>query len=570
MSGVLAALRRHFRWVAIFSALANVLYLAPTLYMLQVYDRVVPTRGDLTLGFLTLVLLFALATLSLLELVRSRLLVRASIRLDRHLAGALIAATLARPNGIAGRTSRQPIREGDLLRQTLTGPAIFALFDAPWSPVYIAVCICIHPTIGALAVAGSSAILAVAWYGDRTTRQPLTRANIAANRSYASQEQSIAGAETIRALGMQDARVRLHLAEREEMLAYQAQASFAAGRQTAISRFLRNMLQSGALGLGALLAIDGKISAGAISASSFLLGRAVAPIDQIVANWRSIVQARAAYAEIAQWLDATPRHRPAIHLPRPAGRVDIEQAGVFDRASDRAILSNLSFAIAAGEMVAITGASGAGKSAVARLVAGAIACDVGRVRIDGAERAQWDDDALAAHIGYLPQKVTLFAGTIRDNIARFSAAGVDEDIDASVIAAARDCGVHGMILRLPAGYDTVLGADGAGLSMGQAQRIALARALFREPSILILDEPNAHLDADGAAQLMHALVRAKARGAAILLTAHRAGVLAPADRIMVLAGGRIQAIGPREEMLKTLTRPHQDAARRQVVVERTG
>ncbi len=566
MRRLIKLVQRHFIWAALFGAFANLLYLAPTIYMLQVYDRVVPTRGDLTLGFLTVVLVFALATLSLLEFIRSRILVRASIRLDRQLAATLIAATLAQHRPIAGRTSRQPVRESDLLRQTLTGPAIFALFDAPWTPIYIAVCALIHPAIGGLALAGSVMILVIAWRSDRTTRPPLTQANAAANMAYASQDQSLAGAEAIRALGMQRARTRLHLAEREEMLAYQVQASFAAARQTAASRFLRNVLQSGALGLGALLAIDGRISGGAIFAASFLLGRAVAPVDQIVANWRTIVQARAAYVEIMRWLDAAPGDRPTIRLQRPAGRIDVEKAGVFDHAGDRAILSNISFAIGPGEMVAVTGASGAGKSTLARLVAGAIPCSVGRVRIDGAERTQWDDDTLAAHVGYLPQQVTLFAGTIRDNISRFSAAYGDETVDAAVIAAARDCGVHDMILRLPQGYDTVLGTGGTGVSTGHAQRIALARALFREPTILILDEPNAHLDSEGEAHLVRALVRAKARGAAILATTHRAGVITPADRIMVLGGGRIQAIGPREEVLRTLTRPSPPSTPQQSVM----
>jgi len=553
---MIAVVRRHFLWAALFSALANLLFLAPTLYMLQIYDRVVPTRGGTTLAFLTLALLLAYATLSLLEYIRSRILVRASIGLDRRLARTLIAATLRQqPADRAGRRSRQPIRECDQLRQTLTGPAMFALFDAPWTPIYILVCALIHPLIGLMALLGSLVLVAVAWTSDRATRQPLFRANAAANLSYSSQEQTMQGAEAVRALGMQGAMVRRHLAEREDMLAWQAEASFAASSRMAASRFLRNMLQSGALGLGALLAIDGQISGGAIFASSFLLGRAVAPVDQLVGSWRSIIAARASHGEIMAWIDGALDDVPQTGLPRPKGRVDVERVTIEDPHSQRLILNNLSFAIGPGEMVAVIGASGAGKSTLVRLVAGAIACDQGEIRIDGAERSQWDGDALAVHVGYMPQQLSLFAGSIRDNIARFADPDMDDRIDADVIAAAQACGAHEMVLRLPQGYDTMLGWGGMGLSMGQTQRIALARALFRDPAVLILDEPNAHLDSDGEAQLVAALVKAKARGAAIMVTAHRTGLLGPADRILVLDNGRMRMSGPRDQVLGALTRP---------------
>lgn len=552
---MIEVVKRHFLWAALFSALANLLFLAPTLYMLQVYDRVVPTRGGTTLAFLTLVLLFAYATLSLLEYIRSRILVRASVGLDRRLARTLIAATLRQQPAERGRKSRQPIRECDQLRQTLTGPAMFALFDAPWTPIYIIVCALIHPLIGLMALLGSLMLVAVAWTSDRATRQPLLRANAAANLSYSSQEQTMQGAEAVRALGMQNAMVRRHLAEREDMLAWQADASFAASSRMGISRFLRNALQSGALGLGALLAIDGQISGGAIFASSFLLGRAVAPVDQLVGSWRSFVAARGSYAEITAWLDGAMDDGPQTSLPRPKGRVDVERVSIEDPHSTRMILNNLSFTIAPGEMVAVIGASGAGKSTLARLVAGAIACDEGEIRIDGAERSQWDGDALAVHVGYMPQQLSLFAGSIRENIARFADPESDERIDADVIAAAQLCGVHEMILRLPQGYDTMLGWGGMGLSMGQTQRIALARALFRDPAVLILDEPNAHLDSDGEAQLIATLAKAKARGAAIMVTAHRTGLLGPADRILVLDNGRMRMSGPRDQVLGALTKP---------------
>lgn len=563
MNRLLQAVRQHLLWVALFSALANLLFLAPTIYMLQIYDRVVPTRGNLTLLFLTAVLLFALATLSGLDFIRSRLLVRAGIRLDRQMAARLIEATLAPSDGRAQRLSRQPIRECDMLRQALTGPAIFAIFDAPWSPIYIAMCALVHPLIGGLALAGTVAILIIAWRSDVSTREPLLQANRAANLSYASQDDSRAGAEAIRALGMTGAMVGRHLKEREHMLALQARASFAAGRQAALSRFLRNSLQSGALGLGALLAIDGQISGGAIFASSFLLGRAIAPADQLVASWRTIIQARGAYAAITGWMEVEPFDSRPIVLDPPTGRMAIEHVTVANPGADRAILTDVSFAVAPGEMLAITGPSGAGKSTLARVIAGARDCDHGVVRFDGAERAHWNPQQLGRHVGYLPQDILLFAGSIRDNIARYADPG--EEADAAVIKAAIACGVHDMILRMPHGYGTMLGPAGSGLSMGQAQRIALARAWFGDPAVLVLDEPNAHLDAEGETRLVQALAEARQRGAAILVTAHRKGVLAPADRILILNDGRLAQVGARDAMLRRLTRPSPPAAQGQKV-----
>lgn len=559
MRAVLNAVRAHVMWAALFSALANLLFLAPTLYMLQVYDRVVPTRGATTLGFLTIVVLMAFATLSLLEYVRSRIMVRASIALDRRFARTLIAAALRQPPAATGQHRRQqPIRECDQLRQALTGPVMNALFDVPWTPIYIIVCTIIHPWIGLLALVGSVVLLVIAWASERVIYSPLAQANAAASLSYASLDQSMRGMETIRALGMRSPMVRRHLAERADMLKWQANASFAAGRWVMVSRFLRNALQSGALGLGALLAIDGQISGGAIFASSFLLGRALSPIDQLVGQWRSFVQARESYAEIKIWLEGEFDPAPRTALPAPTGRVDAQNISVHDRQSDRLIINNVSFTIAPGELVAVIGPSGAGKSTLARLTAGAIGISRGTIRIDGADYAQWDDEALSAHIGYMPQQPSLFAGTIRDNIARFAfeegSAAADRDrIDAEVIAAARLCGVHEMILGLPRGYETMLEWGGTGLSMGQAQRIALARALFRDPALLILDEPNAHLDSDGEARLIDALRQAKARGAAIMVTAHRTSLLAPADRILVLDRGRMRMNGPRDKVLNALT-----------------
>jgi ATP-binding cassette subfamily C protein len=554
LAAALRACRRHFIAVAVFSALLNLLFLVPMLYMLQVYDRVIPTRGGLTLFFLTLVLLFGLITLALLDFVRSRLLVRASIRLDRQLAGVLLDTSLARRDKTFDAVARQAMREFDTLRQALTGPAIIALCDAPWSPIYILVCLLIHPFIGLLVLFGAALLAFVAVRNQQETGDPLQRAHEAASRAYASQEQVLAGAENVRALGMREAMVRRHLAERDSMMTEQTAASFASSRYITVSKFLRLSLQSLALGLGAWLAINNSISAGAVFAASFLGGRALQPIEQILSTWRSIAQARTAYDKLNSLLGAREAEITLTQLPPPAGRVDVKQMWVANAAGDGAVLSNVSFQLQPGEVIAVVGPSGAGKSTLLRMLAGAGRPDRGIIRIDHANMLDWDPERLAPFIGFLPQDVSLFAGTVKENIARFqdgSDGGISE-IDAKAIAAAKACHAHELILGLPNGYDSMLGWGGRGLSAGQAQRIGLARALYGEPPIILLDEPNAHLDATGEGQLLETLVALKARKAGVMIVAHRMGVLSAADKILVLRDGQVEAFGARDEIIARL------------------
>lgn len=553
VAGALRACRRHFVAVAVFSALLNLLFLVPMLYMLQVYDRVIPTRGHLTLFFLTLVLVFGLTTLALLDFVRARLLVRASIRLDRQLAGVLLDTSLARRDRTFDAVARQSMREFDTLRQALTGPAIVALCDAPWSPIYILICFVIHPLIGLLVLVGAAILAAVAVRNSTATSGPIQSAHDAAARAYASQEQVLAGAENVRALGMRRAMVRRHLAERDAMLTLQSGASFAGSRYVTISKFLRLALQSLALGLGAWLAIGNSISGGAVFAASFLAGRALQPIEQLLGTWRTVAQARAAYDKLNSLLEARETDTAMTQLPPPEGRMDVEQLTVLNAAGDGAILAGISFQLVPGEVVAVVGPSGAGKSTLLRMLAGAGRPDRGIIRVDHANVLDWDPERLAAYVGFLPQDVCLFAGTIKENIARFedSNAG-DEDVDAKAIAAAKACFAHELILKLPNGYDATLGWGGRGLSAGQAQRVGLARALYGDPPIILLDEPNAHLDASGEGQLVDTLVALKARQAAVLVVAHRLGVLAAVDKIMVLRDGRLEAFGSRDEIIARL------------------
>lgn len=554
IAAALQACRRHFLSAAGFSALLNLLFIAPMLYMLQIYDRVVPTQGEVTLLFLTLVVLFALITLSLLDFVRSRLLVRASVRLDRQIAGALLDTTLALRRHTGEAMRKQALREFDTLRQALTGPVILSLFDAPWSPVYILVCFVIHPAIGALALVGAAVLVLITLRNEKLTHGPLKEANEAAGRAYVSQEQSLAGAEVVRALGMRRALVRRHLQEREAMMALQTDAGLIASRYVTLSKFLRLALQSLALGLGAWLAIGNAISAGAIFASAFLIGRALAPVDQLLGAWRSVVQARDAYAKLCDLFDAREADIALTQLPAPAGRIAVEHLTVLNAARDGAILADINFAVEPGEVIAVVGPSGAGKSTLIRMLAGAGQPDRGLVRFDGADISDWDSERLAAFIGYLPQDTSLFAGTVKENIARFQnhVSNDASDIDEAAVEAARMCGAHEMILRLPGGYDSLLGWGGRGLSAGQAQRVGLARALFRSPQILLLDEPNAHLDAEGESQLVATLAELKKRNVSAVVIAHRMGVLGVVDKIMVLREGRIEAFGERDEVLGRL------------------
>ena len=554
VASALRACRRHFLAVATFSALLNLLFLVPMLYMLQIYDRVIPTRGNVTLFFLTLVLLFGLGTLALLDFVRSRLLVRASIRLDRQLAGVLLDTSLARRDRTFDAVARQAMREFDTLRQALTGPAIVALCDAPWSPIYILVCFLIHPLIGVLVLAGALVLAIVAYRNHGATSEPLQSASEAAARAYASQEQVLAGAENVRALGMRRAMVRRHLAERHSMMTLQSNASFAGSRYVTMSKFLRLMLQSTALGLGAWLAIGNSISAGAVFAASFLAGRALQPIEQLLATWRTVAQAKSAYEKLNDLLGGREAETAVTQLPPPEGRVDVEQLTVLNAAQDGAILANISFQLLPGEVVAVVGPSGAGKSTLLRMLAGAGRPDRGIIRVDHANVLDWDPERLASYIGFLPQDVSLFAGTVKENIARFQdpTEPGNEDIDSRAVAAAKACFAHELILQLPNGYDSPLGWGGRGLSAGQAQRIGLARALYGEPPIILLDEPNAHLDAAGEGQLVETLMALKARKAAVLVVAHRMGVLAAVDKILVLRDGRIEAYGARDEIISRL------------------
>jgi ATP-binding cassette subfamily C protein len=553
--------RQHFLAAAIFSFLLNLLFLAPPIYMLQVYDRVVATGGKMTLLFVTLALAVALLTLSGLDAIRSRLMVRASIRLE----GAIAPRLLRRMLSVGGAANVQAMRDLDTVRQTIASPVAAALFDAPFAPIFIIVAFLLHFWIGMLAVASIGVLMALAWRNQQATQRSIEAATQMLNQSHASQQAASVQAQTVRALGMTGAMVARQVSLRSDGLSKLVQSQFSGSRYAAASRFFRMFVQSAALGLGALLAIAGYISSGAIIAASILLGRALQPVEALIGGWSSLSGARAAMARLAEVMagpDDGDRVRTA--LPKPEGHLKVENVGLR-RPDGIPILAGISLAAEPGDIIGIVGPSGSGKSTLAKVIAGGIVPEIGTVRIDGAQRADWEQDELGRHIGYLPQEPSLFEGTIKDNISRFSRWGTNgsSDIDADTIKAAKLAGVHDLILKLPQGYDSRLGPLGAGLSAGQAQRIALARAFYGDPAILILDEPNAFLDAEGETALIEAIKGAQSRGATTLVIAHRRAILESANHMLVLEAGRPTMFGPAKEVVARLMAPQQQPAKKE-------
>jgi ATP-binding cassette subfamily C protein len=545
--------RPHLMAATLFSAVANLLLLTPAIYMMQVYDRVVPTGGLVTLAALSVVGLFALGTLSLLDWLRGRLLVRAGLQLDHELAGRVLRAAMTRPS--LSRLSRaEALRDLDTLRQGLSSSAAAGLMDAPWTPIYILVAFLLHPAVGALALASSLLMMALAWHDERRIRGPLKIAGEAAAAAYARQGHITSHAAEVRALGLADALVARQLDARADVAARQTETSFIAGNHASLLKFVRLSLQSGALALGAVLVVDGAMSGGAIFASSLLVSRALQPIEQVSAGWKTILAARSAYDRLAALFADPADERRHTHLPAPTGAITAERLTVASPDGTRVALAEASFAVAAGEIVGVVGMSGAGKSTLLATLAGATTPARGAVRLDGASTADWDPDALARHIGYLPQSFVLFPGTVKENISRFRGALGDDaaSVDAAAVAAAQAIGAHEMILRLPQGYDPPLGAGGSGLSAGLTQRIALARALYGSPRLLLLDEPTAHLDAEAQHAFRRTLTECRKSGATVLFATHSGDILAGCDKMLLLREGRVERFGPIAETVPAL------------------
>ena len=556
LAAAFRACRTHFVWAAVFSALVNLLYLAPTLYMLQVYDRVVPTGGLTTLGLITAVAVFALACLAILDWLRGRLLLRAGLRLDRMLSSRILARVVdIQARSVGQAPGSQALREFDNVRTAVSGPGALALFDAPWTPLYLGCCFLLHPAIGLLTLVGGLILFTLAWRNERDSRPRLAKAIQSIAPAYAAQESVAGQAEVVRALGMRGSSIARQIDQRRGAVAQQADAQLTGGKYSGAIKFVRLVLQSAALGLAAYLVVKGEMSAGSIIAASVLLSRAVAPVELLVGAWPGLVQARSSWNTLVELFAKTAaQDRSRTALPPPAGRLRLEGVTVRLPDTETAQLRHAVLGLEPGQTLGVIGASGSGKTTLARVIAGALVPTAGDVRLDGAEYGARDGDELARFIGYMPQSPSLFAGSIKDNISRFSSAtGLEAaEVDRTAVAAAIAAGAHEMILRLPHGYDTALGPYGAGVSAGQAQRIALARALYGDPCLLVLDEPNSNLDQEGETALMAAILGAATRGAAVVVVAHRAGVLARVDRLLVMRDGAVQLEGPREEVLARL------------------
>ena len=543
----LAAMRSALLTVAVFSGFINLLMLSPSIYMLQVYDRVLGSRNETTLLVLSAMVVGAYLFMAALEAIRGWVLVRVGARLDAQLNSRVYTAAFERNLRRPGSNTAQPIHDLNTLRQTLTGSALLAAFDAPWLPIYLVVIFLMSPALGWFALGGALVLLVLAVLNERLSKPRLDEAQKYSLQSQQALTNNLRNAEVIEAMGMlPQIRERWYGLHRQQ-LQTQANASDLAAVLGGATKFVRVCLQSLVLGFGALLVLEGRMTAGMMIAASILAGRALAPVELLVANWKQIVAGRLAYARLRELLGIHPPRARGMPLPAPTGSVAVEAASAVAPGTQRLILKNLSFSIAPGEIVAIIGPSASGKSSLARLLVGVWPAVTGSVRLDGASLYEWNKDELGPCIGYLPQDIELFDGTVAENIARFGK--VDPD---KVVEAAKQVDMHEQILRLPAGYDTPLGTDGSNLSGGQRQRIGLARALYGDPSFIVLDEPNSNLDDSGERALVEAIKALKAAGKTVVLITHRMSTLSVVDKVAVLADGVLAAFGPRDEVLKAL------------------
>jgi len=552
LRALLLSCKSYFVTVMIFSFAVNLLYLAGPLYMLQVYDRVVSSASIVTLVMLTLLLLLAFAALAGLDMVRARILARASIRLDRQMAGRVITA-IVDASLKTGAAKSHYLRDFDNFRQCVTGAGIHAIFDLPWAPIYIAVIFILHPLLGAFALASAIVLVCLALLNERWVRTPLAEANEASVRSYNFTDMSLRNSEAIQAMGMLDGLLGRWSRDRDLAIDRQVTASDRAAAMSSLIRFLRLSVQSIILGLGAYLVIERVATVGSMFAASILLGRAMQPIEQVVASWRPVVSALSAYRRVGVLLKAIPIPEPRLSLPRPAGDLSVENMSYMIQGSSRPILRAINFEIAAGQLLGVVGPSGAGKSTLARHIVGVLAPSAGSVRLDGADVSSWPRASFGCYVGYLPQDIELFADTVAANISRFNSD--DDSNDVKVVAAAKLAGVHDMIVRLPDGYETQVGEGGATLSGGYRQRIGLARAVYGNPCLVVLDEPGSNLDADGDAALADCLVQLKKAGTTIVVISHRPSTLNVVDMILMIRNGAVELFGPRAEVMARLTRP---------------
>ena len=536
--------------MGVFSAIINLLMLVPSLYMLQVYDRVLASRNEMTLLMLTLMVVGAYLFMGALELVRSFVLIRVGAQLDMKMNKRIYTAAFEQNLKRAGGNAGQALQDFTTIRQFLTGQGLFAFFDAPWFPIYLAVIFLFSPLLGLFAFAGAAALIALAFANHALSKKPLEEANTVAITSSNLATNNLRNAEVIAAMGMLPALMARWLKLNNRVLQLQAEASQKAGTISSITKFVRVSMQSLILGLGALLVLQGKVTPGMMIVGVILLGRALSPVEQLIGAWKSWSSTRSAYQRLNELLAANPLRETGMALPKPLGEVSVEAVTAGPPGSTVPVLKNLSFTIEAGDVLGIIGPSGSGKSTLARLLVGVWPVAAGKVRLDGADVYYWNKDELGPHIGYLPQDIELFAGTVAENVARFGE--VDSE---KVVMTAQRAGIHEMILRLPQGYDTPLGDGGAGLSGGQKQRLGLARALYGDPSLIMLDEPNSNLDEAGEQALVEAIDDLRKQGKTVVIISHKSSILSVTTRLLLLVEGKAQLFGPTAQVLERLRKP---------------
>lgn len=534
--------------IAVLSGALNLLTLASSLYMMEIYDRVLPSRSIPTLVGLTLLIVMLYAFYALFDILRGRLLLRIGSALDEGLNGRVFQAILSGPlQAKNAGEGLQPMRDLDQVRAFLSGSGPGALFDLPWIPLYLGLCFLFHFWIGATALIGTILLVALTILTERLTKKPSTAASGAAAHRISIAEVGRRNAEAVHAMGMGGEMGALWKVVSDEHRRQHQRAAEVAGGFASTSRVLRMLLQSIVLGVGAYLVVQQEATAGIIIASSILTSRALAPVDLAIGNWKGFVRARQGWGRLTEMFEAQPASTPALSLPPPTELITVEAASVSPPGGQRLTAANVSFSLRAGQGLGVIGHSASGKSSLARMLVGVWQPLTGTVRMDGSSLRHWRPEELGHHVGYLPQEVELFSGTVAANVARFRS---DATAD-RIIEAAKASGVHELIQRLPEGYQTQIGERGAALSAGQRQRIALARALYGNPFLVVLDEPNSNLDAEGEQALTDAIFHVRRRGGVVVVIAHRPSALTALDQVLVMAEGRVQAFGPKDEVLST-------------------
>lgn len=542
-----------------FSFVINLLLLTPSLYMLQVYDRVLGSRSEETLWMITIMLAAALLLMGGLELVRSRLLVKANNAIDAMLAPYLLKKMLEGGSSPEGNQYAYGLKDLNAIKSFLTGAGIFALFDAPWMPVAMFILYLMHPALFYVALGGAIIMLILTITNEYLSKGPLNDANAVGRAASQYVDISLRNAEAVNAMGMLGGLTRRWAMLNDKVVALQTKASNRAGAVGGVTKFTRQFIQSLGLGVGAYIVLrDPGFTAGMMIAGTIVLGKALGPIELLIGSWKGLQEARSAYERLDAFIKVQAMELPTMELPPPTGQISLEQVTFGIRSTNKIILQNVSFALAAGESLGIIGPSAAGKSSLARLLMGVWQPISGKVRLDGADMNSWPKDRLGPYLGYLPQDIELFSGTIAENIAR-----LEEPDSEKVITAAKLAGMHDMILTMPNGYDTQIGMAGGVLSGGQRQRIGLARAMYGNPKLVVLDEPNASLDAEGEASLLRAMAYLKQTGVTTVVITHKINLLANVDKLLVMQNGTVAMFGPRDAVLQKLMESQQQAIQAQ-------